>query len=832
MSRYPLFTIIVVLLMSLCGHQAHAQSEIMVRGKVTSRVDKGPLSGVEVYIFKTVGEGVYEYKRAEELYESGYVPEGLVNDVMSRKDGEYELTVPSTGSLLFYKHPFKPVLVKVRGRTHYDVVIEDTRTLDEVVVVEEGKKMTKKGRAVGFGNNFEVRNFPYFIKKEMMGEVESVGRSNARLVTQMFLTDASGKDTLQYFLPRVYDGEQFHNTQYHWRKDILYDIADKLPRLETDRDSVMFNCKFKVDRPEELYFCKAHVWIEDYIKTYYRDTLELLNTGRVSRPFQFLQYSVEYGRLDPQTCFKAPRREMVATPKNMKLKFRIGSAALDKSDVETMRAIDSLRSELSQVCVDPTSTLREIHFKGYASPDGPYEKNKSLSQRRTQTVLDAVISAISPDVLPRVYRTSGGDVASWSDVADILESESFKTEADQIRAIVKANKDINVQGAKIRRLPFFKSRISPLLPQLRLVKCEYLTEVLRYLTPEEILRKYNTDSDYRDGRKSLTLNEYWHLFRLVEDKAELESLYRRALKASYEAEREYWVLPANELAVLCLERKQVDTLILKPFIDEQKPLNYSEMDIDTGERRIVNAAAVIANQVQMHMLSKNYVRAEELSSIIENVNPNLRAIVRCIGGYIDLEKPEDVALLKGIAETSPRNQVVINLFSEKFDSTTVSALNQLPREEAVTDYLKAQRLCLQYSNQSYLMKSADFNRDEDPYLVHPDDKEMTVNEEELSQLKKEMEDLASEIELYKGMGLVDDVATLQKELQKKQKQLTDLEAMQSVIDRAQCSVYEAAGLYLKECFRKDKSFILTAKADADINEDLLNDVLGIKQVKE
>ena len=111
-------------------------------------------------------------------------------------------------------------------------------------------------------------------------------------------------------------------------------------------------------------------------------------------------------------------------------------------------------------------------------------------------------------------------------------------------------------------------------------------------------------------------------------------------------------------------------------------------------------------------------------------------------------------------------------------------------------------------------------------------KEMTVNEEELSQLKKEIEDLASEIELYKGMGLVDDVATLQKELQKKQKQLTDMEAMQSVIDRAQCSVYEAAGLYLKECFRKDKNFVLTAKADADINEDLLNDVLGIKQVKE
>jgi hypothetical protein len=37
--------------------------------------------------------------------------------------------------------------------------------------------------------------------------------------------------------------------------------------------------------------------------------------------------------------------------------------------------------------------------------------------------------------------------------------------------------------------------------------------------------------------------------------------------------------------------------------------------------------------------------------------------------------------------------------------------------------------------------------------------------------------------------------------------------------------------YLKRCFQRDKSFIDTARGDLDIDEELLNDVLGIKPKK-
>ena len=45
------------------------------------------------------------------------------------------------------------------------------------------------------------------------------------------------------------------------------------------------------------------------------------------------------------------------------------------------------------------------------------------------------------------------------------------------------------------------------------------------------------------------------------------------------------------------------------------------------------------------------------------------------------------------------------------------------------------------------------------------------------------------------------------------------------------SDYEAAKVYLQRCFEMNKKFISTAKADLDIAEDLLNDVLGIETDK-
>ena len=53
LKRHLAFVMTFIVLL-IGGTMAHAQSDVLVSGRVTSSVDGGPMAGVEVYIFKTV----------------------------------------------------------------------------------------------------------------------------------------------------------------------------------------------------------------------------------------------------------------------------------------------------------------------------------------------------------------------------------------------------------------------------------------------------------------------------------------------------------------------------------------------------------------------------------------------------------------------------------------------------------------------------------------------------------------------------------------------------------------------------------------------------------
>lgn len=805
-----------------------AQSETIVVGKITSSVDKSPMAGVYVFSFKTFAEAKAEYKVALDSYQLGYMPE-FFKDIRTAFDGTYEVTLPVTGGIIFYKHPYKPVLVSVKGQSTINVVIEATEELPEVEVIGQAKQMRDPviEEETVIGNTY-TKKLRYVFDKSRLGQVNGIGRTNARLIAQVYVVKADGKDTLQYMFPQVYDGEQFHTTQSLWSRDTLYRIADRNPRLTNGLDTVLFDVKFDVP-DQSIYYCEANVWIEDYIKTYYRDTCFILSTARVRRPFQFLEYTFGECNLDHNEHVKPPRKEHVSTPKNMRLRFKVGKAELDKSDWQTVAALDSLKDELRGICMDPASKLKEIHFAGYASPEGPYSKNLDLSRRRTEVVQQEVLSVVPKDQLDMVYRTAGGNVCGWAEVAGILERDSLFTEAAFVRDIVaQYDQRWDKQDYLIRTSPYYAKSIKNRLEELRQVKCNHLAEVLRFLTPEEILHKYNTDEDYRIGKKLLTLNEYWHLFALIKDPVALEGIYKRALAASRKSEGRPWVLPANNLAVMYLNRNQLDTNLLKPFLRDGRPMNYSEMDFDTGQRLYYNNPEVIANQAKMFMLAGNFQRAVQLTDKIKSKYELLDAICKMLGRY-KVDAAEQKELFELVENSSPRNRVVMRLHKKEYDSTTVAALQSLPQEEALTDYLKTQRLCRQY-NGVLSMKNATFDRDEDPGLRMPADEVLPApTEQEINAVKNAIKLLEDDILLYREMGLTDDVQKMEKELSGQKEILVKMLSGEETVIRAECSVYEVAYVYLKRCFARDQSKIEVARGDLDIEEDLLNDVLGIRR---
>lgn len=801
-----------------------AQSETIVVGRVTSSVDGAPMAGVHVFTFKTMAEAKAEYKVASDSYQMGYMPD-FFKDIRTDMDGTYEVTIPMNGGIIFYRHPYKPILISAKGQSTINVVIEATRELPEVEVIGEAKQLTDPviEEETVIGNTY-TKKLRYQFDRSRLGEINGVGRTNARLITQVFVMKADGTDTLQYMMPQVFDGEQFHATQALWSRDTLYQIADRSPRLTNALDTIVFDVKFDVpDR--SIYHCKANIWIEDYIKTYYRDSCFILSTARVRRPFQFLEYTFSECQLDHNEYMKPPRKEHISTPKNMRLRFKVGKAELDKSDRQTVAALDSLKDELRGICSDPAAKLKEIHFAGYASPEGPFSKNQELSRLRTEVVKSEVLSVVPKDQLEMVYRTSQGYVCGWGEVADILERDSLQTEAEFVRGIVAENQGKwERQDYFIRKSPLYLSKIRGRLEELRQVKCNHLAEVLRFLTPEEILHKYNTDEEYRTGKKLLTLNEYWHLFTLVKDPVALEDIYKRALNASIKSEGRPWALPANNLAVMYLKREQVDTNLLKPFLRDGRPMNYSEMDFDTGQRINYNNPEIIANQAQMFMLAGNFQRAVQLTDKIKTKYELLDAICKMLGRY-KVDASDQQELFELIENSSPRNRVVMRLFRKQYDSTTVAALQALPQDDALTDYFKVQRLCRQYDG-GVRMKYVDFDRDEDPLLVMASDEVLPApSEQEVDAVKNEIKVLEDDIKLYRDMGLVDEVAKMEKELAEKNVLLTKLQQGEETIIKAKCSVYEAAYFYLKRCFERNPEMIEIARGDLDIDEDLMNDVL-------
>ena len=124
------------------------------------------------------------------------------------------------------------------------------------------------------------------------------------------------------------------------------------------------------------------------------------------------------------------------------------------------------------------------------------------------------------------------------------------------------------------------------------------------------------------------------------------------------------------------------------------------------------------------------------------------------------------------------------------------------------------------------MKYVDFDRDEDPLLVMASDEVLPApSEQEINAVENEVKILEGDIQLYRDMGLVDEVAKMEKELTEKKGVLAKLLRGEETVIKVKCSVYEVAYFYLKRCFERNPEMIEIARGDLDIDEGLMNDVL-------
>ncbi len=705
MKKWCIAIFLSVFFLHLSSGDSFAQDRKFVSARLINKDTKQPFSTntlIEIYAFDTRRLGEDAYKILSQNLSEGIVG---ANPVMPPDaDGNFNCLIPSKGALVVKVAGAPPHFEFIDGRNVIEIGIAGGNRITESLIIE---KFTDRLSEIEDESEIIADTLIAKYTFKIPGEV--IGDNNSRLILQPYFIDFQTGDTLARLAPYVYDGKEYKLTQerrmdYAPANDPLTEFV-RPEELNPDGQLVAWKDSVWLPNPLKRYIVKGKLTVEDYNVVKYTEDNILLSSSRQRKPMQFLDYDLKDYELDRDQYYETPKPEKHNALGSMALKFLVNKSTVDKNDKEGMARLQELKSTLLSIVNDEQSWLREFHMESVSSPEGPYKTNLSLSKKRLAYVSNYLLSDIPRGKMDRVYHPEDTPtVATWEDVADSLANDSLFTQAEEVRKIAAKYSDRDRQWQTIRRLPYYKTSIIPILENMRTVRYSYKHEVFRPLTPAEVLRRYQYDEDYKSGKKHFKVSEYWELFKLLEergaDEDELFALYKRACEETEMDRGKSWIYAANKYAVACMNRGIVDTTILAPHIERSIPYSdFKRQNMNDSKKwDLFNPAAVVANQMRMYLIAYNYPQASLMAQMLPDTEEYLipKAVTMCRGGHYKGGKtPEEQSRrtrwFTTTMESSPVNKVVMLLAmnTANYDKKAEEALKALPDNDPRTWYFKA-----------------------------------------------------------------------------------------------------------------------------------------------
>lgn len=147
-----------------------------------------------------------------------------------------------------------------------------------------------------------------------------------------------------------------------------------------------------------------------------------------------------YGFIEPEKVLAKCYKDSF----DCKVNFPVARHDLQEQFAGNARELDRLKEFLSENLNVRGTELKEVHIKGYASPEGNFGYNKSLAERRTQTLADYISRQYPVLKKAPVYRAegigedweglkaavSGSNLPNKNEIIFIIEHNSSDTECE------------------------------------------------------------------------------------------------------------------------------------------------------------------------------------------------------------------------------------------------------------------------------------------------------------------------------------------------------------------------------------------------------------------
>lgn len=233
-----------------------------------------------------------------------------------------------------------------------------------------------------------------------------------------------------------------------------------------------------------------------------------------------------FGEKDYVYNFIEPEKVLVKCNKgsfDCKVAFPVARHDLQEQFAGNAQELDRLKEFLSENLNIQGVELKEVNIKGYASPEGGFDYNKSLAQRRTQTLSEYISSQYPALKKAPVYRTEGvGE--DWEGLKTAVSSSTLANKGEILFVIEHNQRDTECEAA-IRALDNGRSYhvlLKELYPSLRRTTFSLSFDVRPY-TVEELQGIFETSPE------CLSQHEMYQLAELYASQGETPlPVYKRA----------------------------------------------------------------------------------------------------------------------------------------------------------------------------------------------------------------------------------------------------------------------------------------------------------------
>lgn len=603
----------IVMLMLAAADMAKVSDDGMK--KVTIRVkiqqgnqrDKFKYETVRYMVFrsrKKAQEAKDMYLKAiEEGEKTGFLTEAI--DRVTAKLGNTWAMSDPTGTIVFNAMPGCGVLVlgdfsskvdaiDIQSKYNtYDVVLKSGAiTLDEANVY--GKKMLDINIGRGGGTDFgDTVSFPIEVTIPSGYTTEE-----SRLIIQPVVIECQSADTIDYLPPYVFEGARYNRLQDR-RMDFDYEKNDSLAHAlmaDTLRSNHAFHFATEVmyhkRHPKKSYMCNYVVSLEDYRHIIYNSGDLQTGSCRTIKPFKFFDFSVAAVDMPLTSEFhEDAESNFDSYSQDIKLKFVQG-----KDELTTDSINEKTLSDFSKELRTYGDKLWNLSVEGCSSPEGSVERNTILARQRAakaSALLRGVPGDVHRSILPpRIF--------TWDDVLQEVRQHARPEVADMVQNVIGSHSQGEIYGA-LKQLPFFESDIAPVLQKQRVIRFKYMVQRERVMGADEAVEFYFANKpSLLKGTKHLSDGDYYNLFSVVRDSAELDTITMLAYKqiTSKPAYERLRLAPyvANRMALMKIRQGTADPSILRPFIDlSLKKVNHTKY-VDEFNTMVVNREQLLANQ--------------------------------------------------------------------------------------------------------------------------------------------------------------------------------------------------------------------------------------------